>query len=269
MPNQDHRAKITLDELLRLKRAERPTPEFWASFERELRQKQLAALVDRRPWWQELPQFLSRRAYIPVGAAAILAFTVVSVRYYAPTPVARVDSTLSPAVAIAVAPAAVSQTPASASIPAQDESPVLTVDDRTAIAANTSLSDTLPERALELTPWSAPRSVDTPSARSIAANMANVEQQEPDLVSTGFGSRPTHQSRAQEAVARTAELAAVSAFASKRSRLLAQFADRHFTPEPQAPEILRERLARRMADQDYNERFSRVDLQADRVLVKF
>jgi len=48
----DHRfnppSRVTLEDLLCLKRAERPPPEFWSEFERELRQKQLAALVERR-----------------------------------------------------------------------------------------------------------------------------------------------------------------------------------------------------------------------------
>jgi hypothetical protein len=41
----------TLEELLRFKRAERPAPEFWAEFDRGLRQKQLAALVKRPQGW--------------------------------------------------------------------------------------------------------------------------------------------------------------------------------------------------------------------------
>ena len=41
----DHQKPVSLEDLLRLKRAERPAPEFWVQFERELRAKQLAALV--------------------------------------------------------------------------------------------------------------------------------------------------------------------------------------------------------------------------------
>ena len=39
-PNQ----KVSLEDLLRLKREERPTSEYWSQFDRELRAKQLAAL---------------------------------------------------------------------------------------------------------------------------------------------------------------------------------------------------------------------------------
>ena len=50
-----HRQRpVSLEDLLRLKRAERPPAEFWQDFDRQLRAKQLAALVQSRPWWQEI-----------------------------------------------------------------------------------------------------------------------------------------------------------------------------------------------------------------------
>jgi hypothetical protein len=69
-------AKPTLEELLRLKRAERPAPEFWADFDSRLRHKQLAAIVNRRPWWRVS---LTRcgKLLLPVGATAALAFLAV------------------------------------------------------------------------------------------------------------------------------------------------------------------------------------------------
>src|SRR5258708_16261428 len=101
MPKSDQRPQVTVEDLLRLKRAERPAAEFWTNFERELRQKQLIALLEKRPWWQELPQILARRAYLPVGATAILAFTLVSLKYYAPAPLpATPVTTTNPSVAV-------------------------------------------------------------------------------------------------------------------------------------------------------------------------
>lgn len=41
----------TLETLLRLKRAERPDADFWRDFEQGLREKQLAAIVEPKPWW--------------------------------------------------------------------------------------------------------------------------------------------------------------------------------------------------------------------------
>lgn len=274
MSEQSHRSKITVEDLLRLKRAERPSPEFWVGFEQELRQKQLAALLERRSWWQGIPQFLSRRTYLPIGATAALAFTLITVRHYTASPSVRTDAPVEPVSALSqqasAAPAA-SMSEVSTTVSSQsarhEETPL--IDDRTAVAANTSLSDKLPEHAADLTPWSAPRSVETPSSRSIAATIANLEQTHPELASAALGGRVPAGNRIDDAVLRTAELAGVAAVASKRSRLLAQFDDRHFSPEPQAPEVLRERLTRRMAHQDFNDRYSRVDLQADRVLVKF
>ena len=71
----DPKPKVTLEDLLRLKRAERPAPEFWARFDRELRAKQLAALVEKRPWWQGLPEWALnwRLFHLPLGATAVLA----------------------------------------------------------------------------------------------------------------------------------------------------------------------------------------------------
>lgn len=76
------RPKPTLDDLLRLKRAERPDAAFWDDFERGLRQKQLAAIVEPRPWWLT-PSLWVRKAvpyagFVAAGAAAV--FTVMMVR---------------------------------------------------------------------------------------------------------------------------------------------------------------------------------------------
>lgn len=76
---------VSLEDLLRLKRAERPAPEFWAQFERELRAKQLTALVTKRPWWHTLPGRALvglSRYHLPLGATAVLALTFLSVREY-------------------------------------------------------------------------------------------------------------------------------------------------------------------------------------------
>jgi len=73
---------VSIEDLLRLKRLERPAGEFWTEFDRQLRAKQLSALVEMRPWWQEisLAGIWSglRRYHLPLGAASIVAATVVS-----------------------------------------------------------------------------------------------------------------------------------------------------------------------------------------------
>ncbi len=90
--NQESKRPVTLEDILRLKQAERPPAEFWNQFDRQLRAKQLAAIVEKRPWWRtlSLPLVLAevRRYHLPLGAVAVLAVTVLSVREYrAPTAV--------------------------------------------------------------------------------------------------------------------------------------------------------------------------------------
>ena len=72
-------SRPTLEELLRFKRAERPAPEFWAEFDRGLRQKQLAALMKRPQGWARVrPVFVrSLRWIAPATAAVAVALVVV------------------------------------------------------------------------------------------------------------------------------------------------------------------------------------------------
>lgn len=81
--------KVTVEDLLRIKRAERPSAEFWLRFEHDLRAKQLAAIIEKRPWWYLLyvPQAARAvsRHQVPVGIAAILVFSfVVAGQYFRP-----------------------------------------------------------------------------------------------------------------------------------------------------------------------------------------
>ena len=88
MPSEHIPEKVTLEDLLRLKRAERPSADFWVRFEQDLRIKQLAAIIEKRPWWYalHLPQAarMVSRFQVPVGAAAVLALTFVVVGQYRP-----------------------------------------------------------------------------------------------------------------------------------------------------------------------------------------
>lgn len=82
MTKPESKRPIAIEDLLRVKRAERPPAEFWTQFDRDLRAKQLAALVARRPWWQRVPTpwpFFARHRIL-LGASAALAITFVSLR---------------------------------------------------------------------------------------------------------------------------------------------------------------------------------------------
>ncbi|HRE83315.1 MAG TPA: hypothetical protein PLN52_19880 [Opitutaceae bacterium] len=85
LEQQPDTRKVSLEDLLRLKRAERPEPVFWDRFEQELRAKQLAAIVERRPWWQlDLSRLVASvsRLKLPLGATAVLTLTLIGVREY-------------------------------------------------------------------------------------------------------------------------------------------------------------------------------------------
>ena len=103
---------ITIEDLLRLKRAERPAAEFWSTFDQELRAKQLAALVGKRPWWQTLPMAFFRlgRYRIALGASAVVAVTFFSVHDRQPT------SATQPETVPAAGPVVIQDVPAAAPI---------------------------------------------------------------------------------------------------------------------------------------------------------
>lgn len=144
------------------------------------------------------------------------------------------------------------------------------IDDRTPVAAP-ALSEQIPASADRLTPWGA-----SPAAapqRSLASAFVQLEpavaDAGPAAELVGASSNSATETVRSSAMARPLELAGVAAIASRRSRLLAEMQDRRFQPEPQAPEIVRERLARRLTDQDFSDRFSRVGVKGDQVSLKF
>jgi len=267
----DKKSPVSIEDLLRLKAAERPNPEFWSQFERELRQKQLTALVQKRRWWHDLPVLLSRRVYMPAGAAAIVAFTLVTVRYSTSSQLAQVENT---------APKIVAADPAIESLPITEVSMTSRSVERPEVPADTvrvARRDPAPAAVVvsngDLTGVAGLLPVqvgnhesETPSARSIAANLARLEQAEPDLVNAVMGSRLSP-ARAMTASADlgTDETADPSA---QKYRLIARYADHSLSPEPVAPALVRERLARRLGD-DLNDRISRIGVEGSRVSLKF
>lgn len=84
MPDKKPNSKVTLEDLFALKRAERPPEEFWSDFQREFHVRQRAAAIEPRRWWFVLPKLLVNfsRYQMPVGASAVLAVTFLSFREY-------------------------------------------------------------------------------------------------------------------------------------------------------------------------------------------
>jgi hypothetical protein len=253
---------VRVEDLLRLKRVERPNPEFWSQFERELRQKQLTALVQKRRWWDDLSLLIQRRIYLPVGATAIIAFSVVTVRHVVP---GRIATPPNLAPTVTVAESAVEMLPArevslGSNRPA---GPVIAPVGHTEHAVvSTAVMDMT--ESVGLLPLPAVEH-ETPSARSIAANLARLEQSEPDLVNAAMGGRLSSVPRPSVA-AETAM--AMESQDAPQYRLIARYADHSLSPTPVAPVLVRERLARRLGD-DMNERISRVGVEGSRVSLKF
>ncbi len=274
MPQPDHKTRVTLEDLLRLKRAERPEPEFWTRFERDLREKQLAALLEKRPWWHGLARSFTRHAYVPAGAAAALAFGLIAFRQYAPSPVAQAPESTPRAVADKAATAARPvASPDDLAATSQDVPAVelrAEPPDAVSVAHATMVASTVPRDVAEMIPWSAPRTEESPSSRSIAANLARLEQPEPELFDAALGNRLTQSGRTQQVAARPViELASVTVNPPRgSSRLLAGYTEREFTPEPTAPDLVRERIARRLGDAELFDQIRRLDVRGNFVSLK-
>jgi hypothetical protein len=275
------RPQVTLEDLLRLKRAERPPAAFWADFDREMRVKQLAAIVETRPWWAPLIRINARlsRYQLPVGATAILALTLVTVREYRlpggepalvlGAQVVQLDAIPGPAPSLPVDPTADLSTETAAAVVATKGGPdsAVTVTDsaRTleAMPGNISQWVSMLGGAERLA------SEQTPSARSIAANLAAVKASEPELAKfidqvTGIESRssPTR----LPAVDPLARMQSPSD--ARRARVLstalpavayaaADTGERRYEP----------RLHRDLTDERLYERVSRFDLESERLAI--
>lgn len=255
----DQRPKVTVEDLLHLKRAERPAAGFWSNFERELRQKQLTALLEKRPWWQELPQIFARRTYLPIGATAILAFTLVSVKYYAPNQLAQATS---PAVASPVGTDRTTLTVAPVSSPLVNRSESASAEISVA-AVEPVAAETSPE-PVELMPLVvAPSESEKPSARLLAANLTGLADNEADFGRDVLSNRLSAPISVQTAATATEELATVPVNTARRNRLLARYDGRQLNPEPAPPAVVRERLARRLGNTENTDRNSRLARDLD------
>lgn len=124
----------TLEDLLRFKQAERPSPEFWAEFDRGLRQKQLAALMKRPQGWARFrPALLiGLRWAVPASAAAAVALVVVQMSWGPAATVAPVIVASEPQPA--TQPTAVAEEPTQTLVAAVDFSSAPKVDVATAAA---------------------------------------------------------------------------------------------------------------------------------------
>jgi len=248
---------ITVEDLLRLKRAERPPAEFWTQFDRELRAKQLAALVEKRPWWRTLPNPLAglRRYHLPLGATAILVVTFVATRDFSPasssTPVTVASAEASAPAAIATVAAPAENEPAGASTTLAN----VTIEDRATLEpARTEAvasADVAVTRQISLLSEGA-RSTEelTPSAAYIAAKLAAAQAAEPAvarglLTVRGFDTRVPARPQIEP-------LAQMASPAERRTARLSSAMVTPFASENRASAVS-ENVSRRMGDRVYGD----------------
>jgi hypothetical protein len=77
--NSTHDKEVKLEELLRLKRAERPSEVFWDTFDCELHQRMLQTLVKKDPWYVQVLRCVSGRIAQTAAVGAATAFLALMV----------------------------------------------------------------------------------------------------------------------------------------------------------------------------------------------
>lgn len=267
---------VTLDDLLRLKRAERPPAGFWAEFDRTLRAKQLAALVAKRPWWQTLPSPFAvlRRHRLPIGAAAAFALTLVAMREYravAPAKLngdgavsvgaVRVASQLPPIESAPAIPVAGALTTSAEASPS--EAPKANLDaggQSRALAATLAVAAPGDHVAADIAPAVSQASVSLSRAAHIpdfvvADRMA--------VAAPAFEPRPA---TAQRAVIDPLQQMTPPGESRRAARLLTAMVS---SGQPQPSSRVTERAASRIAEDSLYEQVSRFGARGDRFNVKF
>jgi hypothetical protein len=268
--NVPKKPQVTLEDLLRVKRAERPPMEFWSEFDQAMRVKQLAAIVEPRPWWAPFIRVGARvaRYQLPVGAVAVLAVTFVTLREYQATGYAP-EIVERPAVAVmppVAAPVSVSVAPASAPVSAMSLPVPAERIAAPSVPASESAAVGRISHVVPLSVVTPAVTEPTPSARYIAANLAAVQADNPNLVNEAFGQivrvresrEPVRDPLAQIGNSRDV----------RRSRLLAAalpVADG--VSDAAAP--VRDRASRGLTEERLYDTISRIGVQGDRVAIRF
>ncbi|HVU24048.1 MAG TPA: hypothetical protein VHE13_07985 [Opitutus sp.] len=256
------KTNVTLEDLLRVKRAERPPAAFWQEFEREMRAKELAAIVEPRPWWAPLIRVGARvsRHQLPIGAAAILALSFVTVREYRTYEVnsaLRTELSAREAMHESAAPVArVAAEPKLAMTPAV----VRTVETPQA-AELAAASQVSPPATAAVAPVP---SEPTPSARYIAANLAALRAADPRLVDEAFGGRSRRAEPAEPIRDPLAQI--IVPGDSRRSRLLSTSLPVMATSVSVGSS---DRVASRLTEERLYDSISRVGVRGDRVAIRF
>lgn len=270
---KSNKTTVTLEDLLRVKRAEQPPAEFWSQFERDMRAKQLAAIVEPRPWWAPFIRIGARAAHfqLPVGAAAILVVSFITIREYrspelnslylpkttiqevAPEVIANLSNQL---------PSSETQTSVAVLAPSESMTSSAGSDD---IASAPMPAVSISHSAQVLNPPAVDRE-PSPSERYIAANLAAAQAADPTLMDDVFGPSMRQSPARQPMRDPLAQVAASGE--SRRSRLLATALPVNAN-SGEAVLGPNDRVARHLTEERLYDTISRVGLKGDRVAIKF
>ena len=277
--------KPTLEALLRLKRAERPDEAFWEEFDRGLRQKQLAAIIEPKPWWLGLALVGRKFAHlglpISAGAAALLAVAVL--RTHSPFaaspgpvefgPTAAVDHPELAAPRVVSAPVASGSPLASpAGIAAADAPPApepaeaaaTTVSAPALVAAASAPAVPVVAALLEI---SSPAAAPTPSEQAIAHNLATVRLEEPALLA---GSAPRLEIAPEEDETAAEPALKMEVRNPRHARVLLAMADNPVVETVGGISHLRDRMVRSLVSDDaLGASAGRLGVGGDRFSVSF
>ena len=276
--NRENKRPVTLEDLLRLKRTERPPAEFWSQFDRELRAKQLAAIVEKRPWWRQVSVrdvwAGFSRYHVPLGATAVLAITVLSVREYRrPSDLRAVEPAMKPVAAnfdlAAITPVANSAEAISASVTTSVADGGAR-DGLAAVVTGNGFSPAGLEPAAETVTDSSEREL-TPTARFIATNLALANAAEPGIAQSMLGVSRSYETRAVPTRTRAIDPLAqmISPSDARRSRLLAASAVGAVSSNNAQPVRSTEVRPRRLSDEQLYDTVSRFGARGNSLLVKF
>lgn len=298
----------TLEDLLHLKRAERPDEDFWHTFDHGLRQKQLAAIVEPKPWWLGL-SLAVRKFALPLGAlsgASAAAAALLAIIALAPASVAKRDpetrlakSTFEPVVGASSQPSLIgletaAALPDEAPSTALESAPALAPSleylgavnrDQTLVAEGAAPVAPLVDERMNVAPASVDRQVRLASFASVsptanfapgAARISAAAHDPSAFVQGGVTEEDNLLEIADVTFGELAKFAsdtelpdALGYVPDRQARLLA--APSVSSADTGAAVHARERIVRRLADSDdrYASAATRVGMQADRFLVRF
>jgi hypothetical protein len=291
--NSDNKSPITLENLMRLKRVEQPAPEFWTQFDKELRAKQLTAILEKRRWWHSFPRAygLVARHPMAMGTAAALVIGLFSVNEFrgnarAPVAASVDDVTYAPsesvapthsetAAAIRVS-APVAERPA---VPASRMVSVRTSEESFGQELTSMISSRRPSQSLasissrdETMQIERDERLEAPMGRSLAViNLAAIQAAEPELTRNmlGFSQnfQPAPASDREQITEPLAQMPSPSE--ERRARLMSEglpmMASLESAPAPSNDDVMN-----RLSDNRVYESISRdYDLGANRLSIKF